>query len=553
MSPMLPLKDSVRARIAELASGLKSHFAAINAAWRSRMFEEFELDGRAMAALERLTLGTGFSLFCQADFVTFFENLSYFGTRLSKLKVDTRIANRALELYQGMCESHIAAIYPDQYLEMLAAMEMFSSATFVAVSGSYFDNQRSESTALLSVLDAELSAGSVSSLLDQVVRITANTFGATLGAILLLDDANELQVHASFGLDHEIDANLSIPIGHGFTGRIALTGEPDILPDIERSEGILNPHLVARAKALWGMPLKTPKGKSVPGVPPDTVIGVLIIGFEKPYQWLPTERELLRAIADRSALAIERARIGEVLREREARIAELSGHLLRVQEEERKRISRELHDETGQALMVIRLYLGMLEQVAGTRARTKIRETVGVVDRTIEGIRRIIGRLSPLVLQELGLLAAIRKEAKDFAKATGVKARVAVSDEIGRLAPECEAAIYRVVQEALHNVAKHARATLVNIQMTRAEEIVHLIVDDNGQGMEDSDRWNGRSFGLAGMRERVAMLGGTVEVSSTPGKGTRIEVVVPMEQCGTQDAIPARPVPAPPLARGESA
>ena len=579
--PGLPLKDSVRARIVELATGLKPHFAAINAAWRARMFDEFELDGRAMAALERLTLGTGFAMFCQADFNAFFENLSYYGTRLSKLKVDTRIANRALEIFQAICETNIAELYPDQYLEMLAAMEMFSSAAFVAVSGSYFDNQRSESTALLSVLDAELSSGSVSTLLDQVVQITGKTFGASLGAILLRDDADELHVHASFGLSNELDS-LSIPIGQGFTGNIAQTGEPDILPDLEHTDGLLNPHLVGRAKALWGVPLRTPKGTGSParpvsarwnvgnsasGVPSDrgpqparlsrdgaadTVIGVLIIGFEKPYQWLPTERELLRAIADRSALAIERARIGEVLREREARIAELSGHLLRVQEEERKRISRELHDETGQALMVIRLYLGMLEQVAGTRARGKIRETVSVVDRTIEGIRRIIGRLSPLVLQELGLVAAIRKEAKDFAKATGVKARVAVSDEIGRLAPECEAAIYRVVQEALHNVAKHAKATMVNIQMTRAEEIVHLVIEDNGQGMENSDRWNGRSFGLAGMRERVAMLGGTVEVRSTPGKGTRIEVVVPMEHCGAQDTVPSRPVAAP-LARGETA
>src|SRR5689334_17349794 len=107
LSPMLPLKDSVRARIAELASGLKPHFAAINAAWRARMFEEFQLDGRAMAALERLTLGTGFAIFCQADFNTFFENLSYFGTRLSKLQVDTRIANRALEVFQAMCETKI--------------------------------------------------------------------------------------------------------------------------------------------------------------------------------------------------------------------------------------------------------------------------------------------------------------------------------------------------------------------------------------------------------------------------------------------------------------
>jgi GAF domain-containing protein len=554
LSPIVPLKQSVRARISDLASGLKPHFAAITAAWRTRMFEEFQLDGRAMAALERLTLGTGFALFCQSDFNTYFENLSYFGTRLSKLKVDTRIAHRALELFQAITEPVTAEVFPDQQLEMLAAMEMFSSSAFVTVSGAYYDAQRTESAALLSVLDAELSAGSVSVLLDQVVQITAKTFGATLGAILLRDDADELQVHASFGIGEDVDQALSIPIGHGFTGIIAQTGEPDILPDVEHAQGLLNPHLVSRAKALWGMPLKTPKGKNAPGVPSDTVIGVLIIGFEKPYQWLPTERELLRAIADRSALAIERARTGEALRQREARIAELSGHLLRVQEEERKRISRELHDETGQALMVIRLYLGMLEQAAGTRARAKIRETVGVVDRTIEGIRRIIGKLSPLVLQELGLVAAIRKEAKDFAKTTGVKARVAVSDDVGRLAPECEAAIYRVVQEALHNVAKHAKATTVNIHVAREDQIVHLAIEDDGQGMENSDRWNGRSFGLAGMRERVAMLGGTVEVDSTPGKGTRIDVVVPMDHCGsTDDAIPARPALAAVSGRSESA
>ena len=193
-----------------------------------------------------------------------------------------------------------------------------------------------------------------------------------------------------------------------------------------------------------------------------------MIGFLRPYDWLPTERELLRAIADRSALAIDRAGMTDALREREIRIAELSGHLLKAQEEERKRISRELHDETGQALMVIRLYLGMLEGKVGTRsARTKIRETLAVVDRTIEGIRRIIGRLSPLVLQELGFIAAVRKEAKDFAKSTGVKARVNVATDFGRLPAALETAVYRVVQEALHNVAKHASATDVKIHMAR--------------------------------------------------------------------------------------
>jgi signal transduction histidine kinase len=136
----------------------------------------------------------------------------------------------------------------------------------------------------------------------------------------------------------------------------------------------------------------------------------------------------------------------------------LSGHLLKAQEEERKRISRELHDETGQALMVIRLYLGMLDGTVKSRSgKAKISELLAVVDRTIEGIRRIIGRLSPLVLQELGLISAIRKEAKDLSKTAGVQSRVAIGDDVGRLDPVIETAIYRVVQESLHNVAKHAQ------------------------------------------------------------------------------------------------
>ncbi len=532
---MLPLKEADRVRVRELARALKPHLAAITAAWRARMFEEFQLDGRAMAALERLNVGTGFALFCQCDFNNFFENLSYFGTRLSKLKVDTRTVARSLELYQNLCEPYLADYFPGELAETAAALSVFCSETFVTVSGAYFDAQRTESAALLAVLDAELSATGVSVLLDQVLRITQQTFDASLGLLMLRDENDELHVHASVGLDRLLDDSV-VPLGRGFTGRIAQTGEPDILPDLERSDGVLNPVLRTRAKSLWGVPLKIPAGNNGGS---DYVIGVLAIGFEKPYSWLPTECELLRAIADRSALAIERARISEALREREARIAELSGHLLRVQEEERKRISRELHDETGQGLMVIRLYLGMLESSAGAGARSKIRETLGVVDRTIDGIRRIIGRLSPLVLQELGLIAAVRKEAKDLARNTGVKARVAIADNVGRLVPECEAALYRVVQEALHNVAKHAQAKSVNIQMHRENGTVRLLIEDDGQGISKPAGFTGRSFGLAGMRERISMLRGTVKVTSAKGKGTRIEVILPVAE-QEETAWPAR-------------
>jgi signal transduction histidine kinase len=522
---MLPFKQSSRTLIREVARGLLPSFSAISEAWRRKMMEEFAFDERTLAVIARLNLPSCFALFADGDFEPYFENLTYYGTRLAKLKVDTRAVARSLEFCQVACEKYLSTPPGERRAEEIAALETLSSAAFVAVSGAYFDTQKRESQALLSVLDAELSAGDLHSLLRHVLKITASTFAATLGVVLLCDENETLRVSEVFGFDaSEISEDLTIAIGHGFSGQIAQSGEPAMLPDLAHSEGTLNPFLRDKAKALWGVPLKNA----------DRVIGVLLIGFTKAYEWLPTERELLRAIAERSALAIERARMTDALREREMRIAELSGHLLKAQEDERKRISRELHDETGQALMVIRLYLGMLESsLAGRDSKAKVRETVTVVDRTIEGIRRIIGRLSPLVLQELGLVAAIRKEAKDLAKGTGVKARVAISDSVGRLAPEVEAAIYRVVQEALHNVAKHAQAKTVNVQMTRENGKVSLLVEDDGIGIvKQSGPKDRQSFGLAGIRERIMMLGGAVRVVSSKGNGTRIEVELPGEGVG---------------------
>jgi signal transduction histidine kinase len=534
MAASLPLQENSRQWAVEVSKALFPQFPVITAAWRMKMFEEFELDGRAMTALERLNLGTGFAICSHSDMEIFAENLTYYGTRLAKLNIDTRVIARSLEVYQQLCEPCLEQHLGEQHFEALAAMQALSAATFVAVSAAYFDIRKLESAALLSVLDAELSAPNLSVLLQMILEITTGIFDASVGVVLLKDqDAPLLRIKASFGLKQRIDPELFIEVGHGFTGTIAANGEPNMLPDLDSAEGQLNPHLMENARALWGVPLRTA----------DDVIGVLVIGFPKPYQWLPTEQDLLRAIAHRSALAIQRAHITDTLREREMRIAELSAHLLRAQEQERKRISRELHDETGQALMVIRLYLGMLEaSVTARSSKAKIHETLEVVDRTIEGIRRIIGRLSPLVLQELGLIAAIRKEAKDLAKSTGVKARVAVSDSVGRLVPEVETAIYRVVQEALHNVAKHANAKSANIHMTRDHGLLHLSIEDDGGGINPVVNPQRPSFGMAGMRERISALGGTMQVKSRRGQGTRIEVSVPVPETFEQEtaAVPER-------------
>jgi signal transduction histidine kinase len=520
VSTVLPIQESAQELILEATSVLQPHFAEMTAAWRLQMFDEFQFEGRAMVALERLNLGVGFMLFSHSDFNQFTDNLYHFGQRLAKLRIDTRQVARSLEIYQKIAAPYVAQAFGERRFQVTAALETLASASFVAVSGAYFDVQQSASDALLKVLDAELSAKNLTALLERVLVVTEGIFGANIGVVLLADaETNKLRVRSATGLSADFGEDVSIAMGQGFTGHIFETGEPDILPDLTQSTGVLNFELREKARALWGVPLKIGEG----------VIGVLIIGFEKSYQWLPTELELFRAVADRSALAIDRARMTDALREREMRIVELSGHLLKAQEEERKRISRELHDETGQALMVIRLYLGMLDGTVKTRiGKAKIGELLAVVDRTIEGIRRIIGRLSPLVLQELGLISAIRKEAKDLAKTAGVQSRVAISDDVGRLDPVIETAIYRVVQESLHNVAKHAQAQNVNIQMDRKGETLKLVIEDDGMGIRAVSNPLRPSFGMAGMQERISTLGGQMKVVSRKGEGTKITISVPV-------------------------
>jgi signal transduction histidine kinase len=209
--------------------------------------------------------------------------------------------------------------------------------------------------------------------------------------------------------------------------------------------------------------------------------------------------------------------------------SELSRHLLRAQEEERKRISRELHDGTGQGLMVLRLYLGMLaSESQSLESELKIQEALKLLDHTIEELRRIIGRLSPRTLDELGLLAAARREARGLSRSTGLTARLDLPKELV-LEHEVEVALYRSLQEALHNIAKHAQARNFVIRIESSRGLVRLTVEDDGVGFSGKSNSRGRSFGLLGMRERIAALGGRVRLHSRKGMGTRLSIALPVQ------------------------
>ncbi len=225
-----------------------------------------------------------------------------------------------------------------------------------------------------------------------------------------------------------------------------------------------------------------------------------------------------------------------------APLADLSRHLMRAQEEERKRISRELHDGAGQGLMVLRLYLGMLaSESQSPESLLKIEEALKLLDHTVEDLRRIIGRLSPRTLEELGLIAAIRKEAHALGRNTGMKFQLHLAPDLGPLDHEIEVALYRSLQEALHNIAKHSQAQNFTIHLRKEGERLCLSVEDDGIGFSRKRGSGLQTFGILGMRERVAALGGKMRIRSVKGSGTQVKISVP----GTAEPIRKPAVAAP--------
>lgn len=256
---------------------------------------------------------------------------------------------------------------------------------------------------------------------------------------------------------------------------------------------------------------------------------VLQLKFPRPGRWLPREQALVTAAAARCQEALERVRM-------QAEIRRLEAEARRAEEEERRRIGRELHDEAGQSLMVLRLQLEMLERRAPIGLRPPLAEARELAGSTAVELRRIVAALGPSVLERLGLEAALRQLVARFHQVRPVPVRLRVQRCRQELSQRTQEVIYRVAQECLHNIARHSRAKRVNLYLRAADKKIRLSVADNGAGFcAVSEKGKPMSFGLAGMRERAALLGGTLAVRSAPGAGTRVTLELP---------LPAAPVKA---------
>jgi PAS domain S-box-containing protein len=221
----------------------------------------------------------------------------------------------------------------------------------------------------------------------------------------------------------------------------------------------------------------------------------------------------------------------DALRESQRELRELSARVLEAREEEKTRLARELHDELGQLLTALKMDLGWLRErlPEGSESAARAAEMSGLLDRTVHSTRRISADLRPLMLDDLGLADAATWLVDDFAKRSGVACRIDVSENLPDLSKAIATTVYRAIQESLTNIGRHAGASNAWVVLGVEDSAVHVEVEDDGRGIAPEDLAKSRSLGLKGMRERIAFLGGSLEIARAPRGGTRLKMRVPMQ------------------------
>ena len=272
---------------------------------------------------------------------------------------------------------------------------------------------------------------------------------------------------------------------------------------------------------------------SVPLISHDEVIGVLHLESTQPNAYTDRDLDLAESVGAQISGAIANARLYEQLELERERLRQLTMRVVSEEEEERHRVSRELHDEAGQALTALKISLGLVQADMPDDAgalRDTLAGAVDMTETTMEKIRLLARGLRPPELDAVGLNDTLEGYCQEFSQRTHLRIGYAGEESLG-LSDAVTICLYRFLQEALTNIARHAEATTVDVRLHRSDEAVTLSVEDDGKGFvrpPGNGRGNrGLGIGLIGMRERFELLGGRVDIESTPGKGARLVASVP--------------------------
>jgi PAS domain S-box-containing protein len=343
-------------------------------------------------------------------------------------------------------------------------------------------------------------------------------------SVMLLEEASRVSVRAVFDGDRVVPLPTEArsefdPTDHPVVHGILKTGTPVLIADV-------------RAYPNWSLPTDLSHEASWMGVPlfaRGDVAGLFSLSKREAGYFNEEHVRLAEALSSQASVAVENAVLFEQMQASAARMQLLSRRLVDVQESERRNIARELHDEAGQALASLRIGLRLLEREIdeGGSVTGLVAELMQRTDAVIDGLHRLGADLRPASLDHLGLEAALRQYSRSAAAKFGLavrfKARGFTSE---RLPSVVETALFRVVQEAITNVVRHAHATQVDVLARRHGDRVTVMVEDDGVGFDPAQVKSADHLGLLGLKERAEALGGTLSVESTPGAGTTVVVEV---------------------------
>jgi len=373
-------------------------------------------------------------------------------------------------------------------------------------------------------LDAILGVG-----LDSALGI----MNGTIGGILLIDEETQTlshRVHRGIGSEFAEKTNLSLD--EGVAGTVAQSGKAVLLEDISSDPHAAHRDLVSAEglKAFICVPLRAK----------DNVLGVLYVASRMPRHYTTNDMQLLYAIGDQLGIAIEHARLYERLRKARERLRKLARQNLVAEEEERRRIARELHDETSQSLSGMALQLQALIEMSAISGPQDARLAAGlkkVQSLTVQvhnEVSRLISNLHPALLDTLGLVPAVRQHAETRLQPLGINVSIETKGTEMRFPHEVEAALFRFIQGAVGNIAQHSKAKSATIVLEYQPDEFSLYISDDGQGFDVSEitdvEESGRGRGLFSMRERIGFLGGTSGMESKIGEGTTVWAKIPIGQ-----------------------
>ncbi|MBI4304580.1 MAG: GAF domain-containing protein [Chloroflexi bacterium] len=431
----------------------------------------------------------------------------------------------------GDLTGQVAASGKDEIGQLAQSFE--DMRTNLKTSREELEQRTKELSSLLSVSEVLTSLPDLSNLdtaLGSALDKTLDIMKADTGGILLLDDEGQkLRYKVHRGLSDKYAEEVQMSLGEGIAGRVAQTGEPILVEDISADHRAAYSSLIA-GEGLRGF-------ASVPLRSKSKVLGVLNVASRDAQKFSPQDVRLLEGIARQIATAIENARLHQEVQRKDEVRGELLREILTIQEEERRRIARELHDETSQVLASLSANLeaasGMLP-ADSERVKARLKEAQNLSISVLDEVHRLIYELRPSLLDDLGLVTAVRWLLENNLQAVGVKVGFKTVGRTKRLPPQLEATLFRVIQEAVNNIARHARAENAEVILQFKRGAICIQIKDDGQGFDVreaiSSKDRPRGFGLLGMKERVELANGALSIHSQPGSGTEIDIEIPLSK-----------------------